>query len=112
MPFAVSFLVHLVVDRLEAVGADEFRSEAEDRGIHLESVDVERESGVFVVRAVVYATSDISADALDVLRGAIEADTGMTVRLKTRVLRMEFFDTGPDDTDEKQGSGSPPDEPE
>ena len=78
---------------------------------------VERESGVFVVRAVVFATTDISAEVLGVLKDAIERDTGMDVRLKTRVLHMDIFDSGAEDapggekTSESSEDAPPPEEP-
>jgi hypothetical protein len=68
--------------------------EADERSFHLDTVKVEREDGVFVVRAVIFSTNAIDAAELNALQGEIEEETGMDVRLETRVLRMDYFVTG------------------
>jgi len=94
IPLGLSSYERTRVDRLEDVVERAFRHQVEERGVHLDSIDVQRESGVFVVRAVVFATQDVASEGLDALRDEIAGETGMNIRLETRLLRMDYYVSG------------------
>ncbi len=110
VPLGLSSYETTRVDRLEEVVERAFRREADERRVHLDTVEVKRKSGVFVVRAVVFSSHDLEVGALNALRDEIEEETGMSLRLEIHVVKAEYYVTdagGQRETPDTRGA--PPD---
>ena len=94
VPLALSTWETTRVGRLELLMEETFRSKAEALDLVVDRVAIERDSGQYVVSALVYALPEFDAKQLKTLLEEIEIETGSDARLSVRLLQR--VDVGAD----------------